>query len=112
MSIEKSIRLFLAEAHRVVYRRRSRFEGLRAHAQRESKGGKDFWTEAVVLTSKDASLTKAHARYLEARLIGLAQEANRARLLIGTTPPLVAWPEADLSNMECFSPRLASCCPC
>ncbi|MDR0627963.1 MAG: GIY-YIG nuclease family protein [Bifidobacteriaceae bacterium] len=40
---------------------------LRAHARPEPEGGKDFWTEAVIITSKDTNLTKAHARYLEAR---------------------------------------------
>lgn len=75
---------------------------LRHHALPESSGGRDFWTEAVVLTSKDANLTKAHARYLEARLISLAREANRVRLANGTTPPPVSLPEADVSDMEYF----------
>lgn len=75
---------------------------LRHHALPESSGGKDFWTEAVVLTSKDANLTKAHARYLEARFIGSARDAARVRLANGTTPPPVQLPEADVSDMEYF----------
>lgn len=38
---------------------------------------KEFWNRAIVFTSKDANLNKAHIRYLEARLIGLATVAKR-----------------------------------
>lgn len=72
------------------------------HARSEDAGGKDFWDRAVVLTSKDMNLTKAHARYLESRLITLAAEARRARLVNGTAPPPVSLPEADRSDMEYF----------
>lgn len=54
---------------------------LRQHARAEEQGGKDFRDRAIVLTSKDANLTKAHARYLESRLITLAQQARRSRLV-------------------------------
>ncbi len=53
----------------------------RQHARAEEQGGKDFWDRAIVLTSKDANLTKAHARYLESGFIALAQQARRARLV-------------------------------
>lgn len=72
------------------------------HGRGEEQGGKGFWDRAIVLTSKDMNLTKAHARYLEARFITLAGEARRARLLNGTTPPLIPLPEADVSDMEFF----------
>ena len=72
------------------------------HSRAEEQGGKDFWDRAVVLTSKDANLTKAHARYLESRLITLAQQANRARLVNGTAPAPLPLPEADVSDMEYF----------
>lgn len=67
-----------------------------------TSGGKDFWNRAVVLTSKDMNLTKAHARYLESRLITLAASAGRAKLTNSNTPPPVALPEADRSDMEYF----------
>jgi hypothetical protein len=35
---------------------------------------KDFWTVAVFFTSKDDNLNKAHVQYLEAKLVGRAQE--------------------------------------
>jgi hypothetical protein len=75
---------------------------LRQHARAEQQGGKDFWERAIVLTSKDANLTKAHARYLESSFIALAQQARRSRLLNGTAPPPLPLPEADISDMEYF----------
>jgi hypothetical protein len=72
------------------------------HARSEDQGGKDFWERAIVLTSKDANLTKAHARYLESRLIALAQRSRRSRLTNGTAPAPLPLPEADVSDMEYF----------
>jgi hypothetical protein len=72
------------------------------HARSEESEGKDFWDRAIVLTSKDTNLTKAHARYLESRLIALASEANRARLTNSTAPSPITLPEADVSDMEYF----------
>lgn len=63
---------------------------------------KDFWDRAVVLTNKDTNVTKAHARYLEARFITLATEAKRARLANGTAPEPLVLSEADISDMEFF----------
>ncbi|MFC5931536.1 GIY-YIG nuclease family protein [Cryobacterium melibiosiphilum] len=63
---------------------------------------KDFWERAVLLTSKDANLTKAHARYLESRFLQIARDAQRSELVNGTAPPLIALPEADVSDMEYF----------
>jgi hypothetical protein len=75
---------------------------LRQHARPEQQGGKDFWNRAIVLTSKDANLTKAHARYLESNFIALAQQAKRSRLANGTAPPMLPLPESDRSDMEYF----------
>lgn len=72
------------------------------HARPEDQGGKDFWDRAIVITSKDTNLTKAHARYLESRFISLGLQANRAKLTNWTTPQPIALPEADLSDMEYF----------
>lgn len=72
------------------------------HARPEAQNGKDFWDRAIVLTSKDANLTKAHARYLESRLIILGLQANRAKLLNSTNPAPISLPEADVSDMEYF----------
>lgn len=67
---------------------------------------KDFWDRVVVITSKDANLTKAHGRYLESRLIALAALAGRVTLENNTAPPLPALPEADASDMDYFVSQL------
>lgn len=72
------------------------------HARAEEQGGKDFWDRAIVFTSKDANLTKAHARYLESRFIAIATVARRSRLINGTAPAPLPLPEADVSDMEYF----------
>ena len=72
------------------------------HARAEDQGGKDFWDRAILFTSKDANLTKAHARYLESRFITLASQARRSRLLNGTARAPLPLPEADVSDMEYF----------
>ncbi len=61
---------------------------------------KDFWTNGYVLTSKDGSLNKAHIRYLEARLIALAQTAGRVALDNGTAPSYRGLSEAEVADME------------
>ena len=72
------------------------------HARPEDQGGKDFWDRAIVITSKDTNLTKAHARYLESRFIALGLQANRAKLTNSTAPGPIVLPEADVSDMEYF----------
>jgi hypothetical protein len=67
---------------------------------------KEFWDRIVVITSKDANLTKSHGRYLESRLIQLASKAGRATLENGTAPPTPPLPEADISDMDEFLAQL------
>lgn len=76
-------------------------ERLRYH-QRE----KDFWDRVVVITSKDANLTKAHGRYLESRIIELDKRAGRVKVENGTASPPPALPEADASDMDYFVSQL------
>lgn len=70
--------------------------------QHNQEGKKDYWERTCIITSKDQNITKAHARYLESRLIGIAKAAGRAQVDNNTTPPPVALPEADQSDMEYF----------
>ncbi len=63
---------------------------------------KEFWTRVVIFTAKDANLNKAHVRYLEARLLSTAAEANRAELDNGAAPAVPALSEADEADMEAF----------
>jgi len=64
--------------------------------------GKEFWSELVSFSSKDENLTKAHVRYLEARLVSMASEANRYRLENNVAPSLPSLPRADRDAMEEF----------
>lgn len=64
--------------------------------------GKDFWTRAVVFTAKDGSLNKAHARYVESRLVSLAHEAKRVEVENGNAPALPALSEIERADVESF----------
>ena len=88
------IRCYVGEADVVATR-------LRAHVK-----DKPFWNQVVLITSKDTNLTKSHVRYLESRLIELAQQAGRVTLENGTAPPRPRLPEADVSDMEYFLSEL------
>ena len=64
--------------------------------------GKDFWTRLVAFTSTNEGLNKAHVRYLESRLVGLARDANQWELENGTQPAPPPLSEADKADAEWF----------
>ena len=72
---------------------------------------KDFWTHAMVFTSKDQNLNKAHVHYLEARLLRLADEAKRCELDNGNVPQLPPLSEADQADAESFLGDMLLCLP-
>jgi len=72
---------------------------------------KDFWTHAIVFISKDENLNKAHAQYLEARLVALAKETNRAELENGNVPQPPSLSEADRADAEGFLADILLCLP-
>lgn len=72
---------------------------------------RDFWQRTVFIVSKDENVTKAHARYLESRLIQMGNEANRARMMNGTAPPRPPLPEADVADMEYFLDQVVMMMP-
>jgi hypothetical protein len=76
---------------------------LMSHDRDETK---DFWTKAIIVTSKDENLTKAHGRFLESHLIQLIRQAARAFLSNGTEPDAIALPESDVSDMQFFLEQL------
>ena len=63
---------------------------------------KDFWNRAVVFTSKDENLNKAHIRYLEARLLELAKTAKRAELDNSNVGSPQSLSEPDTAEVEAF----------
>lgn len=64
--------------------------------------GKDFWTEVITFTSKDDNLTKSHVKYLESRLIEMANKAGRYQILNSVIPQLSSLPRSDRDAMEQF----------
>jgi hypothetical protein len=72
---------------------------------------KDFWTWFVAFVSKDGSLNKAHAQYLEARLVKLASEAGLANLQNGNMPNRPHLSEADVADADSFIADMLSIFP-
>lgn len=62
---------------------------------------RDF-ESVVCFSSRDEGLTKAHIKYLEARLIQLAKEANTSHVENGNSPKGARLSEADASDMDYF----------
>ncbi|MYD53858.1 MAG: GIY-YIG nuclease family protein [Chloroflexi bacterium] len=93
--------VYVGEAERVRAR-------VSAHATDKSK---DFWTDAVAFTTKDDSLDKAHAQYLEARLIQIAIQAGRCSLENNQTPAPPSMSEAKVADAERFLEDLLLCLP-
>ena len=85
-------RVYIGSANSVV-------ERIRQSAQQRT-----FWQTAFAVVTSDDDLSKGHAEYLEARLIEMTAEADRALLDNGTKPDTDRrrLPEADKANMEQF----------
>lgn len=83
-------------------------ERLAQHARPEEQRGKDFWDRVVLITSKDANLTKGHLRFVESRLITLASAAKRMALdnTKGTLNEYGLLPESDQADMLYFIDQL------
>ena len=78
------------------------YDRLKTH--NSTKGTKEFWEDTIVLVSKDANLTKGHARYVESRLLSDAQGNPRWKLPNRQKPSSAAGrlPLADRVDMEKF----------
>ncbi len=75
------------------------FKRLTEHNKDENK---DFWTRTALIISKDENLTKSHIRYLESKLIQLAQQARRGTINNSTAPETPPLPESDTADMDFF----------
>jgi hypothetical protein len=85
-------RVYIGEGDDVLAR-------VKAHDADQSK---EFWDRVVVFISKDDNLTKAHGRFVEAKLVALAQEAKLAAVENKTDPVGGSLPESDTAEMEEF----------
>ena len=65
-------------------------------------GNKEFWTSAIVFTSKDEYVTKTQIQWLEAKLIDLAKKAGRVVLDNGNMPTEPKISEVDCAEVETF----------
>lgn len=81
---------------------------LQQHAKDASK---DYWDHTIVVTSKDENLSKAHVRYLENRLIGLAKQAKQAVIANGNSGAPVTLSESDCADMEFFLSQIQMLLP-
>ncbi len=73
-------------------------ERLGTHAKRDDFG----WGRLVIFTSKDSSINKAHAKYIEARLFQLAVAAKRGVLRNKNAPKPSKLSESDADHAETF----------
>lgn len=73
-----------------------------AQRLRNHAANKEFWDRFVVITTKDDTFTEGHWGYLEARLVAIAKEAERATLTNDNSPQGRKLSEAQSSDMEAF----------
>ncbi|MDR8014555.1 GIY-YIG nuclease family protein [Ectopseudomonas guguanensis] len=97
-------RVYIGESDDVAQR-------LKTHNRPEDAGGKDFWERVCLVTSKDQNLTKAHVKYLESKLIGIAASAGRCVLSNGTAHEYVGLPESDRADMAFFLDQIRTVLP-
>ncbi|MFM0278605.1 hypothetical protein P0D75_11370 [Paraburkholderia sediminicola] len=71
---------------------------------------KDYWNSVIAFISKDENLTRAHIRYLEGRLIKLAESIGRYKIA-NTNPSGARLPESDQHDMEVYLERIAQLLP-
>ena len=63
---------------------------------------RDFWTHVITISSSDENVTKAHARYLEYRLLEIAKASGHSVMDNTVTPKAKALPQSDRDDMEYF----------
>jgi hypothetical protein len=86
-------------------------EKIRSRLDSHIKEAKFDWTQVTFFVSKDDYLNKAHARYLEWRLIDLATKAKRAKTHNGNAGSKPSLSEADRAEAEGFLDEMLLCFP-
>ena len=61
-----------------------------------------WWSQAVIVTTTQRALNKAHAKYLEFRLVSIAKQVKKIPLENGNAPSEPSLSEAEKANMEAF----------
>ncbi len=67
----------------------------------KNHASKDFWNAVTVFVSKDDNLTKAHIRYLEGKLIELANDVGSS-IVMNSVSSGSKLPESDEAEMDVF----------
>lgn len=73
---------------------------------REHAKSKPWWDRAILITSANDLLHKAHVSYLEAKLVKIATDAGQCPLENGNAPTGATLPEAAVANMESYVENL------
>lgn len=63
---------------------------------------KDWWTRVIFVVARANNLNKAHAKYLEARLVEEAKAVGSIKLDNANMPSCPSLSEADVADMESF----------
>ena len=71
---------------------------------------KDFWNNIAFFVTKDENLTKAHIRYIEGRLIEIANSADRS-VVMNNQGSGAKLPESDREDMEVFLEKMQQILP-
>jgi len=86
-----SEKIYIGEAEKIGVR-------LKQHLRNPDR---DF-KECIFFISKDEMLTKSHIKYIESRLVSLAEKAKNSEIENGNTPTESSLSEADISDMEYY----------
>jgi hypothetical protein len=71
----------------------------------------DFWSSAIIFTSKKDHLSHSHIHYIAARLLQRAEQARRTRLANPVPLPLPALTAAEQADAEAFLEHMLSIYP-
>lgn len=87
---ENNDTVYIGEAERILTR-------LKQHLKDEA-----YWTDCIVVISKDNLLNKAHVKYLENKFYLLAQNSARATIINSTVPTCSSISEYDKAILQEF----------
>lgn len=80
-------------------------------SQHQRSDKKDFWSDTLCFTSSTGALNKAQIRYLEHRLVVLADKARRVTLENAVSPSEPTLSEADRAEMDVFLSHMLEMLP-
>lgn len=82
--------IYIGEAERIVTRVKQHLKDA------------DYWSDCIVVISKDNLLNKAHVKFLENKFYNLAKEANRFIVINSTVPTCSSISEYDIAMLDEF----------